>query len=193
MAPVDGDFKVVLKWADDDGRQAVNVFHLKATTGLPRFAADVLAQVSSGPGAAALGPVSGTAAVREIDVFNMFDESDAAVGVSGLSSWTGGGGAGDYSIGQSAILRLHTAFAGRSGKGRMFLPFLTEAAITKGRIVGDALTATAPAWASWFGDLEDDHTLTNTVWSEVLGTGHSVTGYAVNPIPGFRRRRANEA
>jgi hypothetical protein len=154
----------------------------------------LLAVVKTGPGDAALGPISGHAAVREITVSNMFDEADAAVSSSGLTEWTGGGGTGDYSIGQSAIVKLHTAHAGRSGRGRIFLPFLTEAAVTKGRIVGDALTLTAPAWAVWTNGLEfaSPHA-THTVWSELHGVGHSVDNYTLNPIPGFRRKRANEA
>ena len=76
----------------------------------------------------------------------------------------------------------------------MFIPFVTEAAVLKGRFTGDAATATAPAWKTWFDALAaDDINAVHTVWSELHGTGHSVTSYSLNPIPGFRRKRANEA
>lgn len=192
MAPVDGDFSVTLQWIDDDGRKAYNTFHVKCTAGTT--AADVAAAVTAGPGNDALGPVSGHAAVREITVRNQFDETDAAVVATGLTGWTGGGGTGDYTPGMCAVLRSHTATAGRSGRGRMFLPFMTEAAVLKGRLTGDAATLTAPAWETWFGALSaGDHNIRHTVWSEVNGTGHVVTSESLNPRPGWRRKQLAQA
>ena len=192
MVAVAGDMRVALKWIDDDGRTAFNVLHFKGI-GADLTADAMLTSILVGPGSAALGPVTGHAAVKEITVTNMFDLSDTAVATTGLTEWTGGGDTADYSIGLSAVLRFHTAFGGRSGKGRAFLPFLTESAVAKGRIIGDALTATAPAWKTWFDALNSGEGWEQTVWSEKTLTGHAVTSYALNPIPGFRRKRANEA
>lgn len=192
MAAVAGDFRVALKWADDDGRTAFNVIHFKDLAAT-MTAGDCLSHLLAGPGDVALGGVSGTARVHEIAVTNQFDESDAAVSATGLTLWTGGGGTGDYSIGLSLVLKLHTSRAGRSGRGRMFLPFLTEAAVAKGRITGDVRDLTAGKWIDWHNHLLLTYDLVRTVWSERLETGASVDTCTINPIPGFRRKRANEA
>jgi hypothetical protein len=186
-----GHYRAAFDWVDDDGRKATNVLHFHKTgTGLAEAVAN---QIKSGPGTAGCGPCTEHIAVKQITVVNMTDDSDGFVITSGITNWTGGG-SGDYSPGLSAVLRLHTSHAGRSGKGRVFLPMVSEASLTLGRFVGDALTATAPAWEDWnIANIGSTVAVAQQVYSSTHDQAFAVGSYSLNPIPGFRRKRANEA
>lgn len=105
----------------------------------------------------------------------------------GTAKWNGGGTG--QSIPQCAgILKLQTGLAGRSHRGRIFIPFLGEGEQDGGTVI-DAL-ATATAWATFANTLAAlSPSLVVSIVSRKLSTLTPVTTYQGELISGTQRRR----
>lgn len=64
-------------------------------------------------------------------------------------NWPDGSGAQQFVPQACALVKLTTAATGRSGRGRVFLPFVQEGAMQDGQIVDANRTATNTAWGGF--------------------------------------------
>lgn len=92
----------------------------------------------------------------------------------------------------SMVLSLRTAVAGRSGRGRIYVPHLTTAVMNSN--TGNFVTADAQLGASAIVDLATrintaDPTLSLAVLSVVQGVSRDVIQVVVNTLPDTQRRR----
>lgn len=90
------------------------------------------------------------------------------------------------------VCTLKTAYAGRSYRGRIYLPGLTEQSTTSGLWIGATCTAVQTALDTLLGFFGASGSSTDwrwVVWSEKLKTANNVTSVIVRNNPGVVRRR----
>jgi hypothetical protein len=150
MLPViEGVWQAAIQWTAA-GQTAKNVLYFHAEAG--------------GTGEGLAGALSSEA------IANMFHTmSDDAVadhvvitaldGVSGpvpytLTDWVGTESA-EFVPAASCCLTLYTGAGGRSNRGRIYLPFLSESVQNDGHFIGDAATVVEPAWNAWASAMGD--------------------------------------
>lgn len=92
--------------------------------------------------------------------------------------------------GVAALVRLVTASRGRSFRGRIYIGPLDEAAVTGGVITSGTVAIIDPAIVALQADLAAlTPASTLVVASRVLATSSPVTGWLVEPLPAYQRRR----
>jgi hypothetical protein len=105
----------------------------------------------------------------------------------------GGNAGGDELPHQVAmVVTLKTAYAGRSYRGRVYLPALTEAQFTAGLFTAACVTAVNSCFTTLLGHIGSSGTDTDwrlVVWSEKLQTANNVTQVVVRNNPGVIRKR----
>lgn len=92
----------------------------------------------------------------------------------------------------AAVVSVKTAFAGRSYRGRNYLPALSEAAWVAGLLsssVGNAIQTYYDDLVAALGASGSNADYQWVVWSEKLQQGNAVTDTIVRDVPGVIRRR----
>lgn len=90
------------------------------------------------------------------------------------------------------VTTIKTAYAGRSYRGRNYLPAMAEGNSTNGLFTTGATTPVANAWTTFLGHYGASGSDTNwrfVVWSDKLNVGTNVTSFVVRSNPGVIRRR----
>jgi len=83
------------------------------------------------------------------------------------------------------VVSFHTGVASRRARGRIYLPFVTEAAITDGFTTSGNMVTAAAAWNTFLSSMGDDG-FTPIVASTILDhthTTHNVDGSVTRGIP----------
>lgn len=99
----------------------------------------------------------------------------------------GGGGPDELAL----CMTLRTGFAGRTNRGRMYLPLTGPAYISDGQVDATPLAAVTEAWASCFTDINASDTGKIVVLSQHLGTFHQVSSVKIDSRTDVQRRRSN--
>jgi hypothetical protein len=105
----------------------------------------------------------------------------------GAPPWQGGA-SGDYTPALSAIVKLSTLLRGRSHRGRIYTPLVSEAAATGGFINVATVAVMGAAWATTLTNLNADGWPLQ-VASYKLATATSVQSTFVESAAGTQRRR----
>jgi hypothetical protein len=87
--------------------------------------------------------------------------------VSG-AKWSGGSASGDYLPSAAMVVSLRTSERGRQNRGRLFIPMVTETAVSNGSITA-SLTACQAAWDTFRANMT-----TALMPMHVASYGHSL-------------------
>lgn len=90
------------------------------------------------------------------------------------------------------VTTIKTAYAGRSYRGRCYLPAMAEGNSTNGMFTTGATTPVNSAWTTFLSHVGSAGSDTNwrfVVWSSKLNTANNVTSVVVRSNPGVIRRR----
>lgn len=116
--------------------------------------------------------------------------SSPAIGSAALAV-TGTGSSSGLPLQTCAVLTLRTGFAGRSFRGRMYLPALGTTLATGHLLNTGQVTACCNAFADLFTLLNTTAGIVSVV-SQTLGVKTPVTEVTVDNRPDIQRRRANQ-
>jgi hypothetical protein len=113
---------------------------------------------------------------------------------AGFNAAFGPASGGSNGRGDSACINFRTTLGGRSGRGRIFLPYLTPSAIdTATGLLSATRTANVEALLTKALEAGAGHPINSDadqyVWSPLLGAGAPVTTRAVQRIPSRLRTR----
>ena len=177
-------YRVALVW-NASGQLAVNVMHfLRASTTSAVIASTLDANVT----AAMWGSVWPSASVNHITVTPLDGNSASYTLNTSGAKWTGSAAAGDPIIAVAAMVKLTTAFRGRSNRGRLFLPFVCESVQQGGTIVAGTVTSMQTAWNNFLTAMIAAGQQP-IVASYLHANQHPVTAFTVESFFGTQRKR----
>ncbi len=139
-----------------DSRTATNVMHFLAPG---KTVSDVFAALNANISAAMWAPCSTGTRVDQVVITELDGTPDGIVfGPSALTNpdWPDGAGSSDYQPQVCALIKLATAATGRSGRGRIYLPWVEDAVSTRGLIDGTTTTPCTAAWVAFSNDMIAD-------------------------------------
>jgi len=135
-------------------------------------------------------PTTDQAEIVQVVITALDGTPDGRVyGPSSLTGdWRDGGGTQDYNPQVAAIVKLATAATGRSGRGRIFLPWVSDGNSIGGAIDATAVTNTTSAWVD-FANAMATGGVALAVASYKNETASQVLNLACEAISGTQRRR----
>lgn len=179
--------RVVLGWTCSGltSQNAVNVLHFSAPGKTP---AEIFTAFDTNVTAAMWGPVSNTARVQSVDITPL-DGSSATLGFvpANVAKWTGLT-TGDPIPNSCGLVKLETALRGRSYRGRIYLPDISESATAVGAFTSTLVTNTTNAWVT-FANAMATAGIALGVASYKLSTWHQVLNLALEETMATQRRR----
>lgn len=183
-------FRVALLWQSANGQTAVNVMHIHTNTS-GKVPLDVMENLDDNAGSNLWLSVSSTAVVKEIQITPL-DGVSATVGFAPATpaSWTGGQ-SGDFSPATAVLVKLTTAHRGRTARGRLFLPYTGESAMSDGNLDSGIQSSMQTEWTAFNGAIasDADTPMSIVVASYKLATIENVTSFFVEPVLATQRRR----
>lgn len=176
-------YRVALIWAGPGSQRAVNVIHIRKPGS---NAAAIATALDTNVTANMWQQVVNAASVTRLDVTPL-DGSGAtySLAVSG-AKWTGSAGVVDAVPAVSEIVTLRTTLRGRSYRGRVYIPFIGESAMSNGTITGIAAAQTA--WTNFVAAMIASPA-NLTVASYLHATSQDVVSATIQTIAGTQRRR----
>jgi hypothetical protein len=132
-------------------------------------------------------PVSLSASINQMAITPLDGSSATLIQSVSGTIWTGGQG-GDFIPQASALVSLRTTLRGKSKRGRVFLPFLGEAAQANGSLVSTIVTAGQTGWTNFVTTLAASVT-DLVVASYLLSSAQNVSNANVESLIGTQRRR----
>lgn len=180
-------WRVALQWSADAGVRAVNVIHIAgAVTDEGVIAGAMEAAVTANMWRC----VSQDFHISQLVVTKLDGTADGVVFNTGVEAKWDGGESGQWVPTVAALVKLGTGGGGRSGRGRVFLPFVGETAMTNGLINASQRTETTDAWTAFLTSLLGYVTpvelcvasYTHSTWRPVIAVG------CEGPIATQRRR-----
>lgn len=91
-----------------------------------------------------------------------------------------------------AVMTLQTGLAGRSQRGRMYLPATGASIGPDGQFVNASIDPVVAGWAKGFSDIHSANDGKVVVYSRVKQATHQVSRVRIDSIPDIQRRRANK-
>lgn len=143
-------------WSDGAGQRAVNVMHFNDgdETGDPL---DLVAALVTNTQAHQFDGISEDCFVQELQITPLDGVGATRIEPLGFgSAWTGAGGA-DFMPQVACLVKLQTGLRGRSRRGRIFLPFISEGGVTDGHLAGTWATDGPTAWEAWRAAMATAH------------------------------------
>jgi len=189
LPTIDHVLRVALNWTSDSGQTAVNVMHFyseEAGATPEQLATDLDAQATG----SMWGCIVPSASVSDIAITPL-DGSTATSHYTPATPahWVGQNGT-DFVPQVAAIIKLTTGLRGRSHRGRLFLPFIEEGAISNGLLLSATRSGVEGAWQD-FGDhmLATAHVWALGVASYKLATFEGASTITCEGVLGTQRRR----
>lgn len=138
-------YRVAFNWLAGVAMTATNVMHFRAAAGFPDPAAisEVLDDCVT---ANMWNSVAGSAQVQEIVVTPLDGTSGSVTFAKNTLPAYGGGAGGDPVPAVAAIAKLTTGVRGRSNRGRVYIPFISEGQMVNGQITGGGDVFMSTAW-----------------------------------------------
>lgn len=179
-------FRVTLNWTGS-GVGAHNVMHVHSST---LDEAGVYNAINSAVTASMWDGVRATQSVDSVEVLKLDGTTAGLIFPTARpAKWSGVQATGDYSVVESIVVSLRTAVRGPRGRGRLFLPFPAESAVTNGFLNTGNNTTMTGAWNLF---------LVNLVGCELVvasykhATQAQVGVVLVDPVIHAQRRRAKQ-
>lgn len=146
--------RVALRWTAG-AQTAVNVIHMGGVTD-PASAADAFEALQDAVTQDMWGPVNAGAVVTQVDITPLDGSSATQSFLTGATAqWTGETG-GDFVPAVASVIKFQTLLRGRANRGRVFLPFISESAISDGMFTAGAQLVVQNAWTACQTALEAD-------------------------------------
>lgn len=188
--PVIADtYRVSFEWAAGQ-QSAANVMHFR-TASSGATPEEVWDCIDANVTANMWASCSTGSVIQEVRVTPL-DGSSAtqAFGTGSGAKWQGQT-SGDFVPAGAAIIKLSTAKRGRSFRGRVFLPFLAEAAFVNGLLELGPLGLAQTAWEDFANDIIADPTtpMALVVASYKLAESNQVLNLLAENVAGTQRRR----
>ena len=133
--------------------------------------------------------VNGGGTINTVVVTKLDGVSAGVVFSTGGGAVWQGGGSGEPIPQGCAVVTFRTTQRGRSGRGRVYLPWITEPNQTAGVLSASAVTACQTAWDA-FATALSTATYPLVVVSGVLGVANLTQSQLVRPFLKTQRRRA---
>lgn len=151
-------YRCALNWIlVGTSQTAVNVIHVTTDAG-GKTPLQVMTCLNAHVTANMWGPVNNFAGVTSVSITPLDGTSPTTTFATGLpATWTGTT-TGDTTIAVAGLVKLQTAFRGRDNRGRIYLPFMAEAAMNQGGITPSILTAADTAWTAFLAAIKGDAT-----------------------------------
>jgi hypothetical protein len=183
-------YRVALNWRTSGGQIAVNVIHIH-TAAAGVNAVDIMENLDDSVGSNMWLGVSSSAVVTLVAITpldGVTATSDFAPAVP--AGWTGGS-SGDFSPATAILVKETTALRGRSHRGRVYLPFAGEPAISDGTLDGTIAATMTTAWTGFQAAIAVDATtpMSICVASYKLATQIAVDTFNVEALVATQRRR----
>lgn len=132
---------------------AANVLHFASTTG---DEADLVARLGANVTAGMWKPVYDGGKIDSVTVTKLDGTPDGLVFTApNTAAWAGSGG-GQGMAQCAALLKLRTASTGRSGRGRIFLPWLAEGQQNNSTMEPSVVASCTAAWTTFRAAMEAD-------------------------------------
>lgn len=179
--------RVVWNWISDLGTSpsANNVMHVHAP-GMTTL--DIFNAITANWNQDLIAPVYSTGIVESFDITLLDGSPDADQFPTGSGvDYTGSGGTQAIVQG-CTLIKLGTGGGGRSGRGRLYLPWIGEQSQDSGIVDPSTVTATTAAWVAFANDLIADD-LTLAVASYTHSTARDVVVVNCEPTIATQRRR----
>jgi hypothetical protein len=94
-----------------------------------------------------------TSSITDVDITPLDGvTATQTFGTGSPSKWSGSAG-GDFTPQNAAVIKLATGVRGRANRGRVFLPFTSEAANGNGLLTSTVANAVGAAWVAFVGSL----------------------------------------
>lgn len=175
--------RAVINWTHPDAGYAKNILHFSGLTGYPDHA-DLASAINSNVNSGQFNSVAEDAEAITVDIQDL--DGSSAVDVWSIN-WTGGASGDDPVPAASCLVKLNTALAGRSHRGRIYLPFTAEVSQANGMVTSD-ISGMNIAWNGFKDDMFDDG-FGLVVASYTLETAQAVTTLLVETPLATQRRR----
>lgn len=138
-------FRCALEWDCGAAGHAVNVIHVLASTP-PEVPGAVFTALDNWVTRPMWDLQSDQAVVNNITITPLDGTSSSQTfSTGGVAKWSGNGGSGPTPA-VANIIKLQTGLRGRDKRGRIFLPFVAEGEMDKGKADPTALAAIQTAW-----------------------------------------------
>lgn len=182
-------FRCALNWKDATGQTAVNVIHIRtATSG--HNAGDVMAGLNSSVIVNQWLPVVNTCVVDHVAITKLDGTSATQVFLPATPAHWTGGNPPDFSPASAGIITLRTAFRGRSKRGRIFLPFMSENIISAGGLNPTTAANVTAAWNTFEANMAAAAIpIGLVVASYKLAVAEDVAALACESVLATQRRR----
>jgi len=184
---ISNTYRCALKWqATGIARPAINVMHLRKSGS---SALAVFNELDAKVTAAMWQYADQNTGVYEVDVTPLDGTSATAQYATGLpTKWKGGVVGGDTIPQVACIVKLGTATRGRSFRGRLYLPYVTEGKQANGVMDATTLAAMQTAFNTFFAALTTDG-FEWVVASYKESVATAVTGVILESRTATQRRR----
>jgi hypothetical protein len=169
-------------------REATNDFYVKDTTG-GLVGPGVFALIDANVTASMFQFMPASASVITVRLTPLDGVSAGVDFATGSPAKWSGTATGDIIPQGAAVLTLRTALGGRSFRGRLYLPWVTEASQANGVLLAAAVSGLSSAWTT-YGTALSAASLIPQVVSKRLGVATEVTNYVGRPFLRTQRRRA---
>lgn len=179
-------FRAAFNWIDGSGQNAVNVMHFKAdSASVPNDLFTVLdAHLTNG----CWNLTSSICVVDTVDITPLDGSSASQLFSTDRDTHWQGGVGGQYIPAAAGVVKITTAKRGRSYRGRIFLPFVAEAAQQNGTTTGTLAADCTGAWSTFETNMLASDWATG-VASYKLGTWEKSTAITCESVLGTQRRR----
>ncbi len=178
-------FRVTFNWHSDAGAEAHNVMHFRSAGANSDDIFDALdAAVTDDMWQQTCTTVN----VESLDILPLDGTSSTINYSAPVDARWAGTRAGEFAPALAAIVRLKTGQRGRSHRGRVYLPFVAEAAQAAGVLAGTTAVDLQQAWQAFDTALLAD-SVEPVVASYKLASADSVINYDVPAILGTMKRR----
>ena len=180
-------FRCALHWTDPAfQRAAVSVMHFEA---VGADIDDVWTSLDGHVTGAMWGQAKNTTVIDTVTITDLGASLASVVKTTGgAAKWKGTSGTGTPVPQVAVILKLLTAGRGRSFRGRNFLPWPVEDAITAGTYDSGYRTPQQTAWNNFLTAMGADN-VNPVVASYKLASSELVTTYQVEQLLGTQRKR----
>jgi hypothetical protein len=180
-------YRVALNWTNTVNTwKATNVMHFHKTSSSP---SSVWTIIDTNVTAAMWGFQVNNCSVHDAVVTPLDGSSVSYPIVTGSpAKWTGLQVSGDIIPQGSNVIKMLTAKRGRSYRGRVFVPWLSEGQQNFGTLTGATVTSVTTAWVAFHTALTAAG-LDMVIASYKLGTADNVAALVCEPAAATQRRR----
>ena len=189
MAPlpvITNVFRCALEWQGGGGQSAVNILHIGNDTD---DESGVFADLDAAVNSTLWRNTCSTAAITRVVIWDLSGSTAGQVFTPTGGDWEGGSSGTEWAPAVAQLVSLRTAVRGSRGRGRIYLPFISEGGVADGFIsdVG-VLAEQQAAWDTFVDDLAAAGSQLQ-VASYAHESSNVVTGVNVEAILATQRRR----